>query len=135
MSNHQICLFLSPASLPIHLDALYQSYLSSGPAFNQIVSIVNAEEYYRLQHLSFHNQNVDMHTGALFPTLSTYKDLSISIPREAMVRKEYSRRFWRQMGTLTANIADQADIFWSLWMNTRPKLVGDSSTDEAKMAS
>lgn len=136
LSNHRICLFLSPASLPIHLDALYASYLSSAPAFNQIVSVVNADEFYRLQHLGFQNENMDLHTGALFPILTSAakQDTPARAMQEAIVHQDHSRRFWRQLSTLGTDVTDQADIYFSLWMNTFPRLVSCSAFSGSNIA-
>ena len=117
----------------MHLDSLYSAYIDSGPSFNQIVSVVNAEDFYRSKLYVFENAEVDLHTGALFPGLATAPASAsanaapVRQPRkdlqETMVRREHSRRFWRQLSTLTPDVIGEADIYFSLWMNTKPSLL------------
>lgn len=142
LASHSACLFLSPSLLPIHLDSLYTLYLSIfSPAYKQsqadpsshsqtssspapspplqAAAIVNADTYYRLQHLRFENHEVDLHTGLLLA--SPQSDL-----QEHIASKEASRRWFRQMYTLNPDFAigdDAADAVWSTWMNAPPRLV------------
>jgi hypothetical protein len=120
LATQPACLFLSPATLPIHLDSLYTLYLSTAPYFSQIVAITPPEDFYALQHLRFQNNDVDLHTSAFHP--SRGYELA-----EHIVSKDNSRRFWRQNLQQNPIIpGDQADIVWSLWMNTHAELVRSS---------
>lgn len=136
LATKEVCLFLSPSLLPIHLDTLYTSYLNTAPEFAQIVAITNAGDYYRLSHLRFENDEIDLHAGIIQPGIqtisrgaTTVKDGKNDHAREAewqecIVNKKWSRRFNAQLETLTPEIrGEEADIYWSLWMNTFPKLV------------
>lgn len=128
LAKKDVCLFLSSVLLPIHLDSLYTAFLSTAPIFSQIVGIVNAGDYYHLSHLRFENDEIDyLHAGLVQAGItkgahSDYaKDAEI---QESISRREWSRRFMHQIETLTPEIhGEEADIYWSLWMNTLPKLV------------
>lgn len=44
--------------------------------------------------------------------------------QECFVNRKWSRRFMHQIETLTPEMhGEEADIYWSLWMNTYPKIV------------
>ena len=114
------------------MDSLYTSFLSTAPIFSQIVSIVNAGDYYHLSHLRFENDGVDLHAGLVQSGItkvarSDYdRDADM---QETISRREWSRRFMHQLETLTPKIhGEEADIYWSLWMNTMPKLVNPISS-------
>lgn len=121
--------------LPIHLDTLYTTYLSTAPDYTQIVALVNAGDYYRLSHLRFENDEVDLHAGLIQAGIQVKKndDGKQDHAREAqlqesIVSRKWSRRFIKQIETLTPQMhGEEADIYFSLWMNTFPKLVGRMS--------
>lgn len=128
LASKAVCLFLSPSLLPIHLDSLYASFLSTAPAFSQIVSIVNAGDYCHLAHLRFENDAVDLHAGLVQSGISKSANSDLSARdaemQETMVRRTLSKRFMRQMDTLTPKMyGEEAEIYWSLWTNTMPKLL------------
>ena len=119
LSSQSACIFLSPSLLPIHVDALYASFLRTGPDYSQIVAAISSDDAYRMQHLRFENDQVDLHAAAVFSAVLG-RDM-----QEHIVKRTHSKRFLKQIGTVNPDIpGDSADIFWSLWMNTAPELVG-----------
>lgn len=122
-----MCLFLSPSLLPIHLDSLYTSFLSTAPDFSQIVSLVNAGDYYHLSHLRFENDDIDLHAGMVQAGITKTGKSEYardSEMQETIARRALSRRFVHQLETMTPEIhGEDADIYWTLWANTMPKLV------------
>lgn len=131
LATKSTCLFLSPALLPIHLDAVYQAYLSTGPTFSQIVTVANTGDYYRLSQLRFENDAIDLHAGLVQggihtdPTTGNGRDEEM---QETIVKRSLSRRFTQQVATLTPMLqGEEADIYWSLWMNTFPKIVSQKT--------
>lgn len=143
-----MCLFLSPALLPAHLDTLYTTYIHTGIAigapkegsgfpptssktdydlrFNRIVGAATPEDFYHLQHLAFQNSQVDLHTSPHFGTIGS------SRLQETVVRRAWSQRFLKQLATIGSVLdlwvgdydeAEYADIFFTTWMNTAPAVV------------
>jgi hypothetical protein len=78
---------------------------------------------------------MDLHSGLLQPALQTTINVGTENDsdkakvkeadlQETMVFRDWSRRYLNQIETLTPEIRGQEDdIYWSLWMNTYPKLV------------
>lgn len=119
LATQQACLFIDPAFLPIHIDTLYSLYLSTGPAYAQIAAVISPEDAFNLNRLRFTNEDAGLHTGALFTRSSTKQPLP-----EHMVKRDWSRRFWKQVTLSTPHIpGDEADIVWSVFMNAYPALV------------
>ena len=131
LASQNSCLFLSPNSLPIHLDAVYSLYIShalrdrTNPQDThmtvplQAVTVVNAEDYYRLHHYRFDNDEIDLHAGLLMPTPGSFL-------QEHIASRNSSRRWLKQMAVLTPDFAhgdDTADGVWSAWMNNQPEMV------------
>lgn len=133
LASKEFCLFLSPAFLPIHLDTLYSTYLNTGPEFSQIVAVTNAGDYYKTSHLRFENDEMDLHAGIVQAGIDSgsnigNKDGEQSAKeaemQECFVNRKWSRRFMHQIETLTPEVhGEEADIYFSLWMNTYPKIV------------
>ena len=131
LASQNSCLFLSPNSLPIHLDAVYSMYISHALRDRsnaqdthmtvplQAVAVVNADDYYRLHHYRFDNDEIDLHAGLLMPTPGSFL-------QEHIASRNSSRRWLKQMAVLTPDFAhgdDTADGVWSAWMNNQPEMV------------